>query len=241
MIETKTAPTQSGYPLNGQLLEKTLGYSFTNPSLLKQALTHRSYGVPNNEKFEFVGDSILNYVIARMLCEQFAELAEGDLSLLRAKLVNQLVLAEVAKGIRLGDYLWLGEGEIKNNGFDRSSMLADALEALFAAICFDTDFIASEKIIRKLFDPRVSCMDLALQIKDAKTMLQETLQSFRLPLPKYTVTDQAYRANKQWFSVECEISQLSLCATGKGYSKQLAEQAAAKVVLAKLKSNPLCK
>jgi len=241
MIEKKTAPTQSSYPLNSQLLEKALGYSFVDSSLLKQALTHRSYGVPNNEKFEFVGDSILNYVIARMLWEQFAELTEGDLSLLRAKLVNQLVLAEVAKGIQLGDYLWLGEGEIKNKGFDRPSMLADALEALFAAICFDADFIASEKIIRQLFDLRLSGMDLALQIKDAKTMLQETLQSLHLSLPKYKVTDQVYRANKQWFSVECEISQLSLCATGKGHSKQLAEQAAAKVVLAKLKSNLLCK
>lgn len=241
MIEKKVAPAQSSYPLNSQLLEKALGYSFVDPSLLKQALTHRSYGVPNNEKFEFVGDSILNYVIARMLWEQFAELTEGDLSLLRAKLVNQFVLAEVAKGIQLGDYLWLGEGEIKNNGFDRPSMLADALEALFAAICFDADFIASEKIIRQLFDLRLNGMDLALQIKDAKTMLQETLQSLHLPLPKYKVTDQVYRANKQWFFVECEISQLSLCAKGKGHSKQLAEQAAAKVALAKLKSNLLCK
>jgi ribonuclease-3 len=241
MTVKKTSLKQLSYPKDNKLLEKALGYSFVNPLLLKQALTHRSYGVPNNEKFEFVGDSILNYVIARMLYEQFAELDEGDLSLLRAKLVNQLVLTEAAKGIQLGDYLWLGDGEIRNNGFDRSSILADALEALFAAICFDTNFIASEKIIRKLFDSRVSCVHLALQIKDAKTMLQETLQSFRLPLPKYTVTSQVFRANKQWFSVECEISQLLLCATGSGYSKRLAEQAAAEMVLVELKSNAICK
>lgn len=221
--------------VNSQPLEEILDYHFDDPSLLKQALTHSSYGAPNNERLEFVGDSILNYVIARILYEQFSSLTEGDLTLLRTKLVNQSTLSDIAKSIGLGNHLFLGEGEKKSGGADRSSILADGLEALFAAICFDGGFVESEVVIQNLFLDRVNQIEFPLQTKDAKTVLQETLQSQRLPLPNYTIVNQATKANGSWFDVTCTIDKLLLCAKGSGSSKKNAEQQAAAAMLAKFK------
>ena len=153
-------------------LSQALDYFFRQPELLRQALTHRSFGTPNNERFEFIGDSILNYTVARMLFDRFPKLSEGELSRLRANLVNQNTLAELATELKLGDYLYLGEGELKSGGYNRPSILADALEATFAAISFDADFMAAEQVVRRLYTERVAAIDPTKHAKDAKTRLQ---------------------------------------------------------------------
>nr|WP_239690920.1 ribonuclease III [Chromobacterium sphagni] len=212
-------------------LVQALDYAFQKPELLRQALTHRSYSSSNNERFEFVGDSILNYTVARMLFDQFPQLTEGELSRLRANLVNQNTLAEIAHELQLGDYLYLGEGELKSGGFNRPSILADALEATFAAVSFDGDFSAAEQVVRRLYDQRVSTIDITRQAKDAKTRLQEALQARKLPLPKYRILSQSGEAHEQWFKVECDLGELALISTGDGGSRRAAEQQAAEAAL----------
>ena len=212
-------------------LSQALDYAFQKPELLRQALTHRSYSSANNERFEFVGDSILNYTVARMLFDQFPQLTEGELSRLRANLVNQNTLAEIAHELKLGDYLYLGEGELKSGGFNRPSILADALEATFAAVSFDADFGAAEQVVRRLYDPRVSTIDTTRQAKDAKTRLQEALQARKLQLPKYRILSQSGEAHEQWFKVECDLGELALISTGDGGSRRAAEQQAAEAAL----------
>ncbi|MDF0606885.1 ribonuclease III [Neisseriaceae bacterium TC5R-5] len=208
-----------------------LDYSFSQAELLRQALTHRSFGSPNNERFEFVGDSILNYTVARMLYDQFPKLSEGELSRLRANLVNQNTLAEIAHELKLGDYLYLGEGELKSGGFNRPSILADALEAIFAAISFDANFAAAELVVSKLYIQRVAAIDTTQQAKDAKTRLQEALQARRLPLPKYRILLQSGEAHEQWFKVACDLGDLAIDASGEGGSRRAAEQQAAECAL----------
>ncbi|WP_439823243.1 ribonuclease III [Chromobacterium fluminis] len=210
---------------------QALDYAFQKPELLRQALTHRSYGAGNNERFEFVGDSILNYTVARMLFDQFPKLTEGELSRLRANLVNQNTLAEIAHELKLGDYLYLGEGELKSGGFNRPSILADALEATFAAVSFDSDFLRAEQVVRRLYDQRVSSIDTSLQAKDAKTRLQEALQARKLALPKYRILLQSGEAHEQWFRVECDLGELAIGSTGEGGSRRAAEQQAAEAAL----------
>lgn len=208
-----------------------LDYSFGRPELLRQAVTHRSFGTPNNERFEFVGDSILNYTVAKMLFDHFPKLSEGELSRLRANLVNQTTLAEIAQELKLGDYLFLGEGELKSGGFNRPSILADAVEAIFAAISFDADFMAAEKVVRSLYRERIAAIDPSKHAKDAKTRLQEALQARRLSLPRYSILSQSGEAHEQSFCVQCDLAELGIITTGDGISRRGAEQQAADAAL----------
>jgi len=212
-------------------LERSLGYKFVRPELLLQALTHRSYGSPHNERLEFLGDSVLNCVMATVLFERFATLREGDLSRQRANLVKQDTLAGIAQSLGLGDFLKLGEGELKSGGFRRPSILADGLEAIFGAIYRDADFAAARQAIEKLYEPLLAEVNPKLSGKDAKTELQELLQARKLPLPQYTLRATRGEAHEQEFEVECAVPSLSICVHGVGGSRRHAEQAAARMAI----------
>lgn len=216
-------------------LEKALGYRFSQPDLLRQALTHRSHSSPHNERLEFLGDSVLNCVIAALLYQRFAALREGELSRLRASLVRQEALAEIAAGFGLGDDLRLGEGELKSGGFRRPSILADALEAVFGAIYLDGGFAAAQEAIARLYHQRVEQIDPRAEGKDAKTALQEWLQGRRLPVPHYTLLATHGEAHAQQFEVVCSIPAVDLEVTGRGGSRRAAEQEAARTALDKLR------
>ncbi|WP_035384353.1 ribonuclease III [Ferriphaselus sp. R-1] len=211
-----------------------LGYSFTQPALLGRALTHRSYGVEHNERLEFLGDSVLNCVIASYLYESFQHLPEGDLSRLRSNLVNQQTLFVLAQQQGLGELLRLGEGERKSAGFRRPSILADALEALFGAIFLDGGFDAARKVVLGLYEPFIASVDIQTLGKDSKTLLQEHLQSRRLSLPRYTVSAIEGEAHAQLFRVECRIDALGVATKGEGSSRRNAEQQAAEAALLQL-------
>ena len=214
--------------LLGPRLQQALGYTFRHPALLTQALTHRSYGPVNNERLEFLGDSVLNCTVAKSLYDAFPELPEGSLSRLRANLVRQETLADIALNLRLGEILLLGEGELKSGGFRRPSILADALESLFGAIFLDAGFDASQRVIRGLFDPLVAKIDPRASGKDAKTQLQEILQARRLPLPEYRLIGTEGEAHDQNFIVECVLAKPGLTTRGAGKSRRAAEQEAAR-------------
>ena len=210
-------------------IEGRLGYRFSNAALLQQALTHRSHGAPHNERLEFLGDGLLNFVVARLLFQQFTTLPEGDLSRLRAGLVNQQALSELATSLSLGDHLHLGEGELKSGGFRRPSILADAFEALVGAISLDGGFDAAEKVLTELYRPLLASMDPgASGHKDPKTSLQEYLQGRRLALPQYSIVSVAGEAHEQHFHVECVIPELSIRSRGEGPTRRAAEQQAAR-------------
>ena len=210
-------------------IERRLGYRFSNAALLKQALTHRSHGAPHNERLEFLGDGLLNFVVARLLFQQFTTLPEGDLSRLRAGLVNQQALSELATSLSLGDHLHLGEGELKSGGFRRPSILADAFEALIGAISLDGGFDAAEKVLTDLYRPLLAYMDPgALGNKDPKTNLQEYLQGRKLALPQYSIVSVAGEAHEQHFHVECVIPELAIRSHGEGPTRRAAEQQAAR-------------
>lgn len=218
-------------------LEQAIGFQFTDTDWLQQALTHRSYSSRNNERLEFIGDSILNYTVARMLYDRFPQLLEGDLSRLRANLVNQGTLAELAYSLSLGGYLLLGEGERKSGGFNRPSILADAMEAIFAAVSFDADFCQAEQVIQRLYTQRIAEINPKKQFKDAKTQLQEIIQAHRLSLPKYLILQQQGEAHDQMFKVSCELPDLCLIAYGEGGSRRAAEQVAAASILQPLQNH----
>ena len=220
--------------LLNQRLQQALGYTFTRPELLTQALTHRSYGATNNERLEFLGDSVLNCTVARALYDAFPDLPEGSLSRLRANLVRQETLAEIAVEMRLGDSLRLGEGELKSGGFRRPSILADALESLFGAVFLEAGFDAAARVVRGLFDPLVAKIDPRASGKDPKTQLQELLQSRRLPLPDYRLVDTRGEAHDQSFIVECVLAKPELSTRGVGKSRRAAEQEAARQACAAL-------
>jgi ribonuclease-3 len=205
-----------------------LGYRFQDPSRLRQALTHRSYGTPHNERLEFLGDGLLNCVIAWLLFLRFPTLPEGHLSRLRANLVNQDCLARLALELGLGEHLLLGEGELKSGGFRRPSILADALEAIFGAVFLDGGFEATARVVGRVYDPLLSELDPGAQGKDPKTLLQELLQARRLPLPRYSVIAVRGEAHEQRFEVECLIPELDLRTEGEGSSRRGAEQSAAR-------------
>ena len=215
--------------MNGDLnrLSRHLGYEFQAPALLRQALTHRSYGTPHNERLEFLGDGVLNCVIAAELFRRFPQLAEGELSRLRASLVNQQSLFEIAQQIELGAQLRLGEGELRSGGARRPSMLADALEAVIGAVFIDGGFEAARAVVLRLFEQPLSAADPLKLGKDAKTRLQEFLQARRVPLPQYAVISTAGEAHEQIFRVECVIPELNIRTEGEGTSRRAAEQAAA--------------
>jgi len=215
-------------PLLIQRLQQALGHTFSRPDLLVQALTHRSYATLNNERLEFLGDSVLNCSVARALYDAFPDLPEGSLSRLRANLVRQETLAEIAVVLKLGDVLRLGEGELKSGGFRRPSILADALESLFGAVFLDAGFDAAQRVVRGLFDPLVAQIDPKASGKDPKTQLQEVLQSRRLPLPEYRLVDTRGEAHDQSFIVECVLARPALVTRGVGKSRRAAEQEAAR-------------
>lgn len=207
--------------------ERATGYVFSSRELIRQALTHRSFAASHNERLEFLGDSVLNCVIAQALYERFLEVREGDLSRLRATLVRQATLAEIAQRLGLGEHLRLGEGELKSGGFRRPSILADALEALFGAVFLDGGFAQARQAILRLYEPYLSVLDPRHSGKDAKTTLQEFLQGRRLALPQYILRATRGEAHAQEFEVECRIPDLGISTTGRGPSRRAAEQEAA--------------
>ena len=216
--------------MNAAELTRTLGHDFADPALLRQALTHRSHSQPHNERLEFIGDSILNCVIAATLYRRFPVLTEGELSRLRAGLVNQQSLAEIAGGLQLGRMLRLGEGEARSGGASRPSIVADALEAVIGAMYLDAGFDAAERFVLRVFDTNLAALDPVAPSKDPKTQLQELLQARRLPLPEYRVVAVRGEAHRQEFEVECVVPDLGLRAAGSGSSRRTAEQIAARLV-----------
>ena len=217
---------------------RQLGYVFTQPQLLQRALTHRSHSQAHNERLEFLGDSVLNCVIAKHLFDTCPDLTEGDLSRLRSNLVNQQTLCTLAQQLNLGDLLRLGEGERKSAGFRRPSILADALEAVFGAVFLDAGFAAAEQVILGLYVPFIAQADVQSLGKDYKTLLQEYLQGQKLALPKYTVIATQGEAHAQLFQVECEVAQLKLTTRGEGASRRSAEQTAAEAAYLQLSAKP---
>jgi ribonuclease-3 len=208
-----------------------LDHVFADAELLRQALTHRSYGTPHNERLEFIGDAVLNCVVARALFDRFPDLPEGELSRVRAHLVNRDMLAHVARRLGLGSAIRLGEGEFRSGGPDRASILADAMEAVFGAVFLDGGYEAARGTIDAVYADVLRDADPAALGKDAKTRLQEWLQARRLPVPEYAIVATSGEAHAQRFAVECRISQLGIVAAGWGASRRIAEQDAAQRAL----------
>lgn len=207
----------------------SLGHEFRQAALLTQALTHRSHSSSNNERLEFLGDSVLNCVIATQLYQRFPQLPEGDLSRVRAHLVKEPSLAEIATRLDLGALLKLGDGEIKSGGAKRPSVLADALEALIGAVYLDAGFAVAESVVIRLYADLLQQLDPNTLGKDAKTMLQETLQGRKINLPSYTVIETQGEAHCQTFVVECSIPQLTISTQAQAGSRRAAEQLAAQL------------
>lgn len=208
-------------------LSRRLGHDFADQFLLQQAVTHRSHSQPNNERLEFLGDSVLNCVVASLLYRRFSKLPEGDLSRLRAHLVKEPTLGGIALGLTLGDELRLGEGELKSAGWRRPSVLADALEAIIGAVFLDGGFGAAEALVSRLYAPLLENLDPKSIGKDPKTLLQEYLQGRRLALPEYVLLATEGEAHCQIFRMACRIPALNISAEGEGGSRRAAEQKAA--------------
>lgn len=214
------------------VLESALSHQFSNAALLRQALSHRSAGSSHNERMEFLGDSVLNCVVAAELHVRYPKLREGELSRLRAKLVREQTLYEVAQSLDLGALVQLGEGELKSGGFRRPSILADALEALIGAVFLDAGFDAARSVVVHLLERQFAGLDQLAHDKDPKTALQEYLQGKRLALPVYEVLATHGAAHDQTFEVRCRVEALSVETVGVGSSRRTAEQAAARAALA---------
>jgi len=210
------------------LTPSLLGHPFRDPALLRQALTHRSHSAPHNERLEFLGDAVLNCTVAALLYERFPHLAEGDLSRLRASLVNQETLSRIAASLELGARLRLGEGELKSGGARRPSILADALEAVVGAIFLDGGFEPAARAVGETFASLLLQLDPGTLGKDPKTQLQEYLQGRRLSLPQYNVVSVRGEAHEQQFQVECLVPELDIRTLGDGSSRRGAEQSAAR-------------
>jgi ribonuclease-3 len=215
-------------------LEKRLGYRFADLRLLEQALTHRSRGAENYERLEFLGDGVLGCAVADELYARFPQLSEGKLTRLRASLVREEALAEVAKTLGVAEFLRLGEGELAAGPEARPSILADAVEAILGAVFLDGGYDAARKAVLSAFGPLIDRLDPDRPAKDAKTRLQEILQARHRRLPLYRVVAVQGEAHRQSFEVECSVAELNLTATGTGTSRQRAEQQAAKALLEKL-------
>ncbi|MCE7913182.1 MAG: ribonuclease III [Nitrosomonas sp. PRO4] len=220
---------QSNNKLLIDLFCERLGYSFSQPELLREALTHRSHGTPHNERLEFLGDAVLNCAIAGLIYKFFPDLPEGYLSRLRANFVNQKALSDIALKLQMDKLIRLGEGELKNGGDRRPSILADALEAVLGAIYLDSNYAQAEEVIMAIFLPLMQSIDPKSQGKDSKTLLQEFLQGQKMALPEYTVVMTSGKAHKQKFKVECTLSTLNVRTVGEGTSRRRAEQEAAKL------------
>ena len=212
-------------------VERSFGYVFEQPGLCHAAVTHRSAGADHNERLEFLGDSMLNCAVARLLYEAHPEADEGALSRLRATLVSGETLAQIAADLGLGLHLRLGPGELKTGGFRRASILADALEAILGAIFLDSGFDAAAAAVARIIGPRLSDLPAADSLKDPKTRLQEALQAHGLALPVYTLIAAAGDPHLQSFTVSCEVPVLGMSAVGEGGSRRRAEQLAAAKLL----------
>jgi len=219
-----------------EVLAKRLELQFQDISLFVQALSHRSSGSRNNERLEYLGDSVLGFVIAQRLYELFPEAGEGVLSRLRASLVNQTSLAELARQHQIGDYLILGSGELKSGGFRRDSILSDALEAIIGALLLDQGVVACQEWISRLFADKLAEIRLDSWNKDPKTRLQELLQGRRKPLPVYELLSMSGADHAQTFEVKCTVSIHPQFTTGSGISRKRAEQLAAENMLSLLQS-----
>ena len=202
-------------------------YTFNDPELLKLALSHRSLGRVNNERLEFLGDSILNFVVSSCLFELKPDNNEGELSRLRARVVRGDTLAVLAAELKLGDHIKMGEGELKSGGYKRNSILADSLEAVFGAIYLDGGFESCERVIRHVCESFIDALPSAEELKDPKTRLQEWLQAHAYELPEYTVLKEEGPSHRKDFEVECKSAGAGFKVTGKGRSRRKAEQAAA--------------
>lgn len=212
-------------------LQQRLQHQFADPKLLAQALTHRSFSSDHNERIEFLGDSVLNLAVAAMLYEQLSQLPEGDLSRVRANLVKQETLHQLAVVLGLPSLLRLGEGEARSGGQKRPSILADALEAIIGAIYLDAGFAKADELVRRLFKDVAINPQMPAIGKDPKTELQEWLQGRKMNLPIYRVVGTMGAAHKQTFDVECEISEYGRAERGIGGSRRAGEQAAAAAML----------
>ncbi|KYP97033.1 ribonuclease III [Sodalis-like endosymbiont of Proechinophthirus fluctus] len=212
-------------------LQKKLGYTFQQHDLLLQALTHRSANSKHNERLEFLGDSILSYVIANALYQRFPHVDEGDMSRMRATLVRSNTLAEIAREFELGECLRLGQGEMKSGGFRRESILADGVEALIGSVFLDSDIKTVENLILDWYRTRLDEISPGDRQKDPKTRLQEYLQGRHLPLPTYLVLQVRGEAHDQEFIIHCQISGLLQPVVGNGSSRRKAEQSAAEQAL----------
>jgi len=215
-------------------LREALGYQPREAALFAAALTHRSAPGPNNERLEFLGDAVLNLVIAELLYRNFPRATEGDLSRLRARIVSREPLADVAAGLKLGEVLQLGSGELKSGGFRRQSILADAFEAVCGALFLDGGLAAAADVITRLLGPRITALPDPATLKDAKTRLQEYLQARSLTLPHYEVERVEGEPHAQIFSVSCEVPALGRRVHGGGSSRRRAEQEAAERMLREL-------
>jgi ribonuclease-3 len=214
-----------------QILTKRLTYQFVDHRLLTQALTHRSYSAQNNERLEYLGDGALNFIIANQLYQRFPSLDEGDLSRLRAQLVKEATISAIAFSLNIGDALKLGEGELKSAGWRRPSILADALEAIIGAVYLDGGFTAAEALVLELYAEKLNNIDPKVIDKDAKSLLQELLQSKKIAVPEYAVVHTGGEAHAQVFIVECFIQKLDIRTVGEGASRRIAEQQAAQLAL----------
>jgi ribonuclease III len=215
-------------------LQSSLAYEFKDPSLLRLALTHRSADKTHNQRLEFLGDAALGFVVAERLYQINADAPEGLLSQFRASLVNRETLAALARGVHLGDYLNLGQGELKSGGRERDSILCDALEAIFGAVYLDGGMKACAHCILHLLSERLDGLGFDEKHKDAKTSLQELMQSRNLALPRYTVIGVSGEEHEQMFTVDCTISLLENATRGIGRSRRIAEQEAAQLALDQL-------
>jgi ribonuclease III len=224
--------------VDGQLvaLQARLQHQFSDPKLLARALTHRSFSADHNERLEFLGDSVLNLAVAALLFDRLRALPEGDLSRVRANLVRQDTLHQLAVGLGLPDVIKLGEGELRSGGNKRASILADALEALIGAVHLDAGYLAAESVVHRLFKDVQITPNMAATAKDPKTELQEWLQGRKMKLPIYRVAATLGAAHKQTFDVECEIVELGAVERGIGASRRAGEQAAAAAMLIALKA-----
>jgi len=217
-------------------LQARLQHSFTDARLLQRALTHRSFSADHNERLEFLGDSVLSLAVSHLLYERLSELPEGDLSRVRANLVKQDTLHQLALKLALSPLLRLGDGEARSGGPSRPSILADALEALIGAVYLDAGYGAAQSVVRRLFETVEITPRMDAAAKDPKTELQEWLQGHKMKLPVYRVSGTLGAAHKQTFDVECEVPELGLTERGIGGSRRAGEQAAAAAMLIRLKA-----
>ncbi len=217
-------------------LQSRLQHQFSDPSLLQRAVTHRSFSAEHNERLEFLGDSVLNLAVSTLLYRRLQAQSEGDLSRVRANLVKEGTLHQLAKDLRLDQVLHLGEGEARSGGHQRPSILADALEAVIGAVYLDAGYAVAEALVLRLYEAVEINPQMQAAAKDAKTALQEWLQGRKMQLPQYRVVGTAGVAHRQTFEVECAIAELALAQRGSGTSRRAAEQSAAAAMLATLKA-----